>query len=155
LTKKRRKIKNKPDQFAHPKMQSDEIVWQVINQHFCSFKVRMDRQNFCKNEYNLTGLCLRSACPLANSQYATLKEEGGKVYLLVKTVERAHTPKDLWEKTLLPRSVEPRFVLSRGLGGVDILNSCMHCVDNHVHVCISGVVWSRCESAKGGPGLDG
>eukprot|EP01043_Picozoa_sp_COSAG02_P042454 COSAG02_NODE_3611_length_6484_cov_172.449178_4_plen_311_part_00 len=83
-------------------MQHDEIIWQVINQHHCSFKTKTkQKQTFCRNKYNVTGLCNRSSCPLANSHYATIQEKEGKIFLFMKTIERAHSPKNLWEKIQL------------------------------------------------------
>jgi protein MAK16 len=84
-------------------MQNDAVIWDIINHSFCSFKTKVARERtFCQNEFNVTGLCIRSACPLANSAYATIREEDGQVYLYQKTAERAHTPKYLWEKIKLP-----------------------------------------------------
>jgi len=90
-------------------MQHDEMIWQVINHQFCSYKTtigkaKSDKTHFCKHPYSVTGLCNRTSCPLANSRYATIREEHGRVHLFIKTVERAHSPKNLWEKILLSRN---------------------------------------------------
>lgn len=87
-------------------MNHDEVMWNVMGQGFCSFKVktRDDKVRFCRNPYNVTGLCSRGTCPLSNAQYATIIEHEDELYLYIKTAERAHLPRRQWEKVKLDPS---------------------------------------------------
>ncbi|KAI1362842.1 ribosomal L28e protein family-domain-containing protein [Xylaria arbuscula] len=90
---------------------SDEIIWQVIDKQFCSYKVKATRERtFCRNEYNISGLCSRTSCPLANSRYATIRPHPDPTkainYLYIKTPERAHMPSKLWQKIKLSQNYQ-------------------------------------------------
>ncbi|KAF3667991.1 Protein mak16 [Capsicum annuum] len=116
-------------------MQHDEVIWQVIRHKHCSFMAKIETGIFCRNQYNVTGICNRSSCPLANSRYATIRDHDGTdlrlifvklsnesnlvslkgspglllsgvFYLYMKTIERAHMPNKLWERIKLPRNYE-------------------------------------------------
>eukprot|EP01012_Entosiphon_sulcatum_P029340 TRINITY_DN3573_c0_g1_i1.p1 TRINITY_DN3573_c0_g1~~TRINITY_DN3573_c0_g1_i1.p1 ORF type:complete len:292 (+),score=102.83 TRINITY_DN3573_c0_g1_i1:238-1113(+) len=84
-------------------MQHDDIIWNCLKQDFCSFRVKTEHHLFCRNEYNLTGLCKRTSCPLANGRFATVREVDGRLMLCIKTVERAHSPRDMWDQVELNR----------------------------------------------------
>ncbi|KAH0934556.1 hypothetical protein HID58_011673 [Brassica napus] len=87
-------------------MQNDEVIWQAIRHNHCSYMAKIETGIFCRNPYNVTGICNRSSCPLANSRYATIRDHDGVFYLYMKTIERAHMPKNLWERIKLPRNYE-------------------------------------------------
>ncbi|XP_010034215.2 protein MAK16 homolog [Eucalyptus grandis] len=87
-------------------MQQDEVIWQVIRHNHCSYMAKITTGIFCRNEYNVTGICNRSSCPLANSRYATIRDQDGVFYLYMKSIERAHMPEKLWERVKLPRNYE-------------------------------------------------
>ncbi|CAN6997807.1 unnamed protein product [Brassica oleracea var. botrytis] len=87
-------------------MQDDEVIWQTVRHNHCSYMAKIETGIFCRNPYNVTGICNRSSCPLANSRYATIRDHDGVFYLYMKTIERAHMPKNLWERIKLPRNYE-------------------------------------------------
>jgi protein MAK16 len=68
-------------------MEMDSVMYELFV-ILCFSSYSTNSQRFCRNEYNFSGLCSRSSCPLANSQYATLREENGIIYLYMKTAER-------------------------------------------------------------------
>lgn len=82
------------------------MVWQLIKDGFCSYRKSTDIKNFCTNVYNVTGLCNRSSCPLANSNYATVIEDQGSLFLCMKAAERSHTPREQWERLKLSTNLK-------------------------------------------------
>lgn len=51
---------------------------------------RTTTQNFCRNEYNVTGFCSKQSCPLANSRYATVREHEGLSAIFVSCQSESH-----------------------------------------------------------------
>ena len=75
--------------------------------HFSNLAHRTEKgQNFCRNEFNVTGLCNRQSCPLANKQYATVRQHPtkGTLYLYMKTAEREHLPSKWWQHIKLSQN---------------------------------------------------
>ncbi|KAJ2987966.1 hypothetical protein NUW58_g4221 [Xylaria curta] len=73
---------------------SDEIIWQVIDKQFCSYKVKATRERtFCRND-----------------RYATIRPHPDPLkavnYLYIKTPERAHLPSKLWQKIKLSQNYQ-------------------------------------------------
>jgi protein MAK16 len=81
---------------------SDSLIWEILRGVNCTFRVKAIDRNFCRNVDSTTGLCDHRACPLANSQYATARLISGKIYLSMKTAERAHLPGKMWQRIELP-----------------------------------------------------
>ncbi|KAF6164127.1 hypothetical protein GIB67_017711, partial [Kingdonia uniflora] len=92
--------------------QQDDDIWQIIGNNYCTFRDKeVNGNKLCRNPYNVTGKCNRKSCPLANSRYATIKKDDGIFYLYIKSIERAHTPKKLWERVKLPGNYEKALVI--------------------------------------------
>lgn len=64
------------------------LTFNLTTEQFCAFKLKTTKgNNFCRNEYNVSGFCNRQSCPLANSRYATVRTSPkGTIYLYIKTV---------------------------------------------------------------------
>jgi len=84
---------------------TDDLVWNIIGkEQFCSFKQKKNNLNFCKNKYNLTGICFQKYCPLSNSKYATVIEREGVFFLFKKEKKNRNFPYKLWKKVTLSRN---------------------------------------------------
>lgn len=83
----------------------DELIWTIIGgKGFCSFKFKAKNQNFCRNEYNVTGFCSKQSCPISNSNYATIVGKNGEIFLYLKDTTNTRFPDKLWKKFKLSRN---------------------------------------------------
>ena len=87
-------------------LQSQVSLSYMVFYLYILFPGRAATSTFCRNESNVTGLCNRQSCPLANSRYATVRERDGVCYLYKKVIERSHMPAQMWEKIKLKGSLE-------------------------------------------------
>lgn len=86
---------------------SDESIWRNIGgDGYCSFKMKTEEDMLCRNQNNVTGICNRFSCPLANSKYATVRAVGEELSLFVKEPERVHVPQDAYEEIKLSSNYE-------------------------------------------------
>ena len=78
----------------------DDLIWSIIGRGNCAYKHKTTRPgiNICSCPDSVNGKCERDFCPLANAQYATIREFNGRMYLLIKVIERQHLPAELWER---------------------------------------------------------
>jgi protein MAK16 len=84
---------------------NDELIWNIIGKEkFCSYKFNTKTQNFCRNEFNITGFCSKQSCPISNSNYATIIEKNGEIYLYIKDTTNIRFPDKLWKKFKLSRN---------------------------------------------------
>ncbi|OIR58902.1 MAG: MAK16 protein [Amphiamblys sp. WSBS2006] len=83
-------------------MQKDDLIWKIIGEKKCAHRKTTEKHVFCGNKYSVTGACNREDCPLANGKYATVVEIEDACVLLRKTIERAHCPRDQWDRIILP-----------------------------------------------------
>ncbi|PNS14423.1 hypothetical protein CAC42_3709 [Sphaceloma murrayae] len=83
---------------------SPEIIWSLLSQQFCAFKLKTTKNaTFCRNEHNVSGLCNRQSCPLAQPRYATIRPDpdNDRLYLYIKEPERQHLPRQWWQRVKL------------------------------------------------------
>ena len=102
----------------------DDLIWGVIgNKGFCSFKFLSKGQNFCKNEYNVSGFCSKQSCPLSNSKYATIIEKNGEFFLYIKSNINLRYPDRLWKKFMLDnKNLQINFDLLQKLFNKELSN---------------------------------
>mmetsp|Transcript_9770 Transcript_9770/g.19000 ORF Transcript_9770/g.19000 Transcript_9770/m.19000 type:complete len:217 (-) Transcript_9770:531-1181(-) len=84
---------------------NDDLIWKIIGEgEFCSFKKKSIRKNFCTHKFNITGLCSKQSCPLANSKYATIIQKQGVFFLIKKNKKNLSFPNKIWKKIPLSRN---------------------------------------------------
>ncbi|CDO62268.1 nucleolar preribosomal assembly protein, putative [Plasmodium reichenowi] len=116
-------------------MNNDSVTWEILGKGKCSFKKKVDTEIFCLNEYNVTGLCTKSNCPLSNSVYSTIILDKGEIYLYMKSVERAHLPSALWSRVLLSLNKKEAFnVIYKELKFTQNIKHIKKCMKRYVRI---------------------